>query len=142
MSKIDTQRIPNYKRVLCLSFALERLADERAGRKLEALLDLEYIGGYVSPSVSELHNYYSSYLELRFAAALARCGSRKAAGVLIAYLGDIHSILREYARNELSAISGGLDASTTREWENWLSHTMVLGAVPKYVGENLCRLKQ
>ncbi|MDP8909111.1 MAG: FAD-dependent oxidoreductase, partial [Chloroflexota bacterium] len=60
-------------------------------------------------------------LELSIARALARCGSHEGYRVLIAYLGDVRSLLAEGAHDELIALSGADFGKDAEAWTAWLA---------------------
>lgn len=56
--RIDFLRVPHYERILCLCFTLERLADSRAAKALEKLLDRPFIRGYAAKSGNYAGGYF------------------------------------------------------------------------------------
>ena len=88
--RIDMQRVPHFDRLLCIAFALERLADDRLTQVVDRLLDKPYVGGYLSLANEDAGmNYHGAYAEVSLAAAAARCGSLKGARRLAMYLDDV-----------------------------------------------------
>ena len=118
--RMDCRRTYNYDRILCLCFALERLACKRAAPALEALLSREYTKGYMeSINYSANFQMVNAYLEVVIARTLARCGGIKGALILADYLQDVQAMLSNHAYDELREITGkdfGKDYQAYRSW--------------------------
>lgn len=105
-SRIDCWRIPHYEQILILAKAITRLPHPDAITPLEKLLSCEEIGGYVTPIDStNVKPFFSSYLELHVACALARCGSKVGTELLTRYIGDDRYMLSQYAQLALDKLN-------------------------------------
>ncbi|MFC1714203.1 FAD-dependent oxidoreductase [Candidatus Poribacteria bacterium] len=130
-SRIDMQRVPHFDRLLCIAFALERLASRRFVPSVEELLDKSYIGGYLSRTNKNAgFNYHGAYAEVSLAAAAARCGSIKGAQCLAEYLDDVHEILSTFAYQELREITCEDFGRDSSAWLKWLAGQEALSPVP------------
>ncbi|MBN2448922.1 MAG: FAD-dependent oxidoreductase [Lentisphaeria bacterium] len=136
--RIDMQRVPHFDRLLSIAFCAERLGDPRLAPPLERLLEREWIGGWMRASIEEAGPaYHSALVEVHLAAAAARCGGRQGALRLAAFLDDIHSILRGFARRELEEITGREIEATRPAWEAWLQSPPELPPHPLPVSERV-----
>ena len=132
--RIDMQRVPHFDRLLCIAFALERLADPRLVPAADRLLDRPHVTGYLSTTNDRAGlNYHGAYAEVSLAAAATRCGSVKAVTRLAAYLGDVHEILSTFAYRELCEVTGQDRGRRSAAWQEWLSEREVLIPV-RYTG--------
>jgi len=119
--RIDMQRVPHFDRLLCIAFALERLADPRLIPAADRLLDRPHVTGYLSTTNDRAGlNYQGAYAEVSLAAAAARCGSIRAATRLSAYLDDVHEILSLFAYHELCEVTEQDWGRSSNAWQEWL----------------------
>jgi hypothetical protein len=144
-SRIDMQRVPHFDRLLCIAFALERLANPRFIPSVESLLDKPNVRGYLSVTNEDAGlNYHGAYAEVSLAAAAARCGSVKGAQRLAEFLDDVHEILSTFAYRELREMTGtepcpceGRDGRSSAVWLEWLADREELPSVtcsaPEYI---------
>ena len=130
-SRIDMQRVPHFDRLLCIAFALERLASGRLVTAVERLLDKPHIGGYLSRTNKNAGiNYHGAYAEVSLAVAAARCGSIKGAQRLAEYLDDVHEILSAFAYQELVEMTCEDFGRHSSAWLKWLVGRETLSPVP------------
>ena len=117
--RVDGWKVPHFGMLYLLAQAAERHADASLAAPLEALLAKQYIGGYVlrggeapeAPFTDHgISPIFCALLELRIAAAAARCGSDRGAALLRDYAEEDRSILRKFAKKELAAVTaaGGI----------------------------------
>ena len=108
---MDCWKIKHFTFLYLLAGAVERHADPALAAEMDALLDRPYIGGYglhggKSPdSPFHCHGvppFFCALMEVRLAAAAARCGSEKGRELLCTYAEDDRAVLRNFARAELN----------------------------------------
>lgn len=113
--RIDGWKVPHFKFLYLLAQAVERRPDEALAAPMEALLGRAYIGGYSyrsgkaeegCPLGHDMPPVFGALLEIRLSAAATRCRSQKGKENLEKYACDDRSLLRKFARKELSAMVG------------------------------------
>ncbi len=107
-TRLDKWCVPYFDRLLCLVFAMERLADSDAVAPLSELLRKPYISGYIQEENDDTESISSSaWLELGIARALARCGGEEGYLRLKEFTRDVRAVFREHAIQILRELAGG-----------------------------------
>jgi hypothetical protein len=115
-TRLDKWCVPYFDRLLCLVFAMERLADSTAVAPLTQLLHKPYISGYVQEVNDDSESISTSaWLELGIARALARCGGKEGYLRLKAFTRDARAILREHAAQVLCELAGCCGAGAEKD---------------------------
>lgn len=113
-TRVDTWKVPHYHLLFHLAMAVERHADEMLAAPMADVLRRQYLGGYAlidgkapqSPFMCHgVSPVMCALLEVRLAAAAARCGSEEGKALLEQYAREDRSVLRKFARKELTALS-------------------------------------
>jgi len=113
-TRVDTWKVPHYHLLFHLAMAVERNADEKLAAPMAAALKKEYLGGYAmkdgqAPGAPFICHGVTpvtcALLELRLAAAAARCGSEEGKALVEQYAQEDRSVLRKFAKKELAALS-------------------------------------
>ncbi len=116
------RRIPNYDRILCLCYSLEKFNKEKFIPALDTLLKRPHIGGYVAKSgLDGNENYTSAYLEVVVARTLAKYGGKSGLMVLADYVEDIREVLSDHAYEVLKTITGKDHGKSSQAWKHELS---------------------
>ena len=133
--RIDWCLIPYYNRMINVCFAVEHMPDAIAVDSLNRFLSDPYICGNVTREAKmATENVFPAILESRIAATLARCGAKRGFDILVEYLGDMHYLLAQYARQELRSILSKDYGHDTRRWKQYvdsLTFPTRLAARPK-----------
>jgi len=111
--RVDGWKVPHFQYLYMLAQAVERHADAKLRVPMESLLGRQYVSGYAmhngeapdAPFISHsITPYFCAMLELRLAAAAARCGSADALKTVQAYAEEDRSLFRKFASAELAEI--------------------------------------
>ena len=111
-TRLDKWCVPYFDRLLCLVFAMERLADPSAVKPLTALMGKPYISGYFKGAEDHKESCSTSaWLELGIARALARCGGEAGYRKLLLYKQDVRAVFSSHAHKVLKELSEGNEMS-------------------------------
>ena len=119
--RLDSRLVPGFDRIACLTFALERMADESARGALERLLEKPHLHGYLRLQETDEENFPGcAWLELCIARALARCGGKAGYLRLAEYTADIRKVYALHARRELEELTGQHWGADPDAWKRWI----------------------
>ncbi|MEQ9290162.1 MAG: FAD-dependent oxidoreductase [Cyclobacteriaceae bacterium] len=120
--RIDLKIIPYFNRIMGLCFYVERVPDPIFVSGFRNLLKDKNIGGFVTDKYHDTRwRVYGGGLELNIGAALSRCGAKEGYGLLLSYLDDIHYNFKNFARQELSALTNKDYSFDTSAWKKYLA---------------------
>ncbi len=100
----------------------ERLGDPDAVPILKQLHDIPLLQGLQAETGYQPDYFLErrAMLELALGRALARCGSPRGYGILIAYVNDARSLLSKQALLQLERLSGRAFGEDKQAWRRWL----------------------
>ena len=129
--RLDSRVVPGFERIVCLTFALERMADRSAAPALAALLEKPFLHGYLRLREGDGENFpLCAWMELCIARTLARCGGKEGYLRLAAYTEDIRETYASHAKRELEAITGLRTDGGSAGWKAWIEGQKTLPCHP------------
>jgi flavin-dependent dehydrogenase len=121
-ARLHWRRVPNYDRIICLCFSIERVATFQAIPALQSLLEKQHLSGHLAKHDKDADKgYASAYLELVIARTLAKCGGGNGLHVLANYLKDVRAVLSDHAHSELVRIANVDFGKNVGLWTEWIN---------------------